>query len=307
MTTTATDPQPTPDVTSDATPEQALAPQRGDTSHGAPLTVIVADDEPLARQRIRRLLHEEPGVEIVGECANGEQAVRLITERRPDVVFLDIRMPKLDGLGVVRLLPRDLASAIVFVTAFDEHATAAFDVAAVDYVMKPVEPERLRLAITRARRQRETSELHARHTRLLRFLQQEMSAASPGAGVASMGDGGVSAPERGGRVQRVLVKERDRRYFIEVQEIDWLEAAGNYVRLHVGAQVHLFRGTMVQMEQSLDPQQFARVHRSCIVNLSRVKEIQPWFSGDYVLILKNGTKLKMGRAFRSQFESRGLA
>ena len=272
------------------------------TTDPQPITVVIADDEPLARQRIRRLLHDEPSVEVVGECANGEQAVRMVTDRRPDVVFLDIRMPKLDGLGVVRLLPRDLATAIVFVTAFDEHATAAFDVAAVDYVMKPVEPERLRLAIGRARRQRETSELHARHARLLRFLQDEMGTAA-----AAGGDVAPSAMERGGRVQRVLVKERDRRYFVEVQDIDWLEAAGNYVRLHVAGQVHLFRGTMVQMEQSLDPQQFARVHRSCIVNLSRVKEIQPWFSGDYVLILKNGAKLKMGRAFRTQFESRGLA
>ena len=272
------------------------------TTDPQPITVVIADDEPLARQRIRRLLHDEPAVEVVGECANGEQAVRMVTDRRPDVVFLDIRMPKLDGLGVVRLLPRDLATAIVFVTAFDEHATAAFDVAAVDYVMKPVEPERLRLAIGRARRQRETSELHARHARLLRFLQDEIGTAA-----ALGGDVVPPAMERGGRVQRVLVKERDRRYFVEVQDIDWLEAAGNYVRLHVAGQVHLFRGTMVQMEQSLDPQQFARVHRSCIVNLSRVKEIQPWFSGDYVLILKNGAKLKMGRAFRTQFESRGLA
>jgi two-component system, LytTR family, response regulator len=263
------------------------------------LTVLIVDDEPLARQRLRRILSDEPDVEIAGECASGDEAVRMIGERRPDVVLLDIRMPKLDGFGVVRALPPDAAPIVVFVTAFDEHATSAFDVQALDYVMKPVEPERLRLALARARRQHETTSTVERHQRLLAILREE-SGPSPATADSSPRARALPTP------RRILVKEKDRRFFVNTADVDWLEAYGNYVRLHVAGRVHLLRATMAQLEQSLDPDDFARIHRSSIVNLSRVKEVQPWFSSEYVVILKDGTRLKMGRAYRDQFERRGL-
>ena len=274
------------------------------------LSVLIVDDEPLARQRLRRLLATEADVEVLGECASGDEAVRAIEDQSPDVVLLDIRMPKLDGFGVLRALPPESVPAVIFVTAFDEHATAAFEVNALDYVMKPVEPERLHQALGRARRQHESMSIIERHTRLLSFLRENEPAATPPApGATEAAAGGQAAPNgsRGAaRLRRIFVKERDRRIFVNAEDIDWLEAYGNYVRLHVEAKVHLIRGTMAQLEQALDEEEFARIHRSSIVNLSRVKEVQPWFSGEYVILLKDGTKLKLGRAYRDQFEKKGL-
>ena len=261
------------------------------------MRVLVVDDEPVARQRLQRLLSEIAGVELIGECKNGREAVAKISDERPDVVLLDVQMPMMDGFAVLRSLPDDAMPIVIFVTAFDEHATAAFDVHALDYVVKPVEAERFRVAVERARRQLSMESTVERHQRLLDLLR-EQSADAPG----SSEPAGTGAR----RPQRLLINEDGRRFFVSIADIDWIEAYGNYVRLHVGPKVHLLRATMAHVESSLDPSQFGRIHRSSIVNLLAVREIQPWFSGEHIIILKDGTKLKLSRNYRDRFQEQGM-
>ena len=261
------------------------------------MRVLIVDDEPVARQRLRRLLGEIEGVELIGECKNGREAVAKITEDRPDLVLLDVQMPMMDGFAVLRSLSEDAMPIVIFVTAFDEHATAAFDVHALDYVVKPVEAERFRVAVERARRQLSMESTVERHQRLIDLLR-EQSADGPTAAEPS------TAATR--RPQRLLINEDGRRFFVAVADIDWIEAYGNYVRLHVGAKTHLLRTTMAHVESSLDPTHFGRIHRSSIVNLLAVREIQPWFSGEHVVILKDGTKLKLSRNYRDRFQEQGM-
>jgi two-component system LytT family response regulator len=261
------------------------------------LRVLIVDDEPVARQRLRRLLSEIDDVQLVGECKNGREAVARITEDRPDLVLLDVQMPMMDGFAVLRSLPEDAMPIIIFVTAFDEHATAAFDVHALDYVVKPVEAERFRIAVERARRQLSMESTVERHQRLIDLLR-EQSADAP------QSPEPATAATR--RPQRLLINEDGRRFFVAVADIEWIEAYGNYVRLHVGAKTHLLRATMSHVESSLDPTQFGRIHRSSIVNLLAVREIQPWFSGEHIVILKDGTKLKLSRNYRDRFQEQGM-
>jgi two-component system LytT family response regulator len=261
------------------------------------LRVLIVDDEPVARQRLRRLLSEIDDVQLVGECKNGREAVARITEDRPDLVLLDVQMPMMDGFAVLRSLAEDAMPIIIFVTAFDEHATAAFDVHALDYVVKPVEAERFRIAVERARRQLSMESTVERHQRLIDLLR-EQSADAP------QSPEPATAATR--RPQRLLINEDGRRFFVAVADIEWIEAYGNYVRLHVGAKTHLLRATMSHVESSLDPTQFGRIHRSSIVNLLAVREIQPWFSGEHIVILKDGTKLKLSRNYRDRFQEQGM-
>jgi two-component system LytT family response regulator len=272
-------------------------PSSGGSSPVArPLRVLIVDDEPLARARLRELLSDEEDIEIVAEYPNGAAAVTGIERDQPDLVLLDIQMPEIDGFGVVRAIGPDRMPAVVFVTASDAHAVRAFEVHAVDYVLKPVDRDRLLEAVARARsRVSATPERGQDHDirERLAALVAEVSAA-----VVSGAAGGA----RPG-VARLAVKGDGRVVFVRTADVDWVEAMDNYVRLHVGREKHLMRETLSHLEQRLPSQSFLRVHRSTIVNVDRIREVQPWFAGDYVLILADGTKLTTGRRYRSAVQA----
>jgi two-component system, LytTR family, response regulator len=265
------------------------------------LRVLIVDDEAFARQRLRRLLTEQSDIEIVGDASNGREAISMITTHNPDVVLLDVQMPRVDGFGVLRGLDGP-APLVIFVTAFDEHAVAAFEVHAFDYILKPVDPNRFADAIARARTQIAQSTAAERHAKLVAFLD-----AGPGAPArdpaAPMPDAAAAAAGRA-PLDRLLVKEEGRMYFVPVGEIDWIEAFGNYARLHTGQRTHLIRETMSTLERALDVRRFARIHRSTIVNLDRIKQMDLWGSGDYMVRLSDGTQLKLSRWYRDRLEAR---
>jgi len=240
------------------------------------IRALVVDDEPLARERIRTLLEDEPDIELVGECRDGAEAVRAIDEEGPDLVFLDVQMPEVDGFEVLEAIGPGRAPVVVFVTAYDEYAIQAFDVHALDYLLKPFDGERFRQAIGRARASvRAKADVdREKLAALLDDLREERR-----------------------YLERIVVKTAGRVVFLAVDEIDWIGGAGNYVELHAGERKHLVRDTMKAMESKLDPDKFVRVHRSHIVNMDRVKSMEPWFHGEYVLILENGTELQSSRTY----------
>jgi two-component system LytT family response regulator len=273
-----------------------MKPRRPENSANPPLRVLIVDDEPLARRRLRELLADEPDVEVVAECGNGIDAVAAIRRDRPDVVLLDIQMPELDGFGVVRTVGPERMPAVIFVTASDAHAVRAFDVFAVDYVLKPVDQDRLLEAVRRAKQRvtaagsgpvanAEEVEIRARLTALISEVSEAVAARQAQPAVPAGG--------------RIAVKGDGRVIFVRVVDVDWVEAMDNYVRLHVGREAHVMRETMSHLEERLPPPGFLRIHRSTIVNVDRIREIQPWFAGDYVLILLDGTKLTTGRRYRA--------
>ena len=276
-------------------------------SAAAPLRVLVVDDEAFARQRVHRLLAQEPGVELLDECAGGREAVEAVRRDRPDVLFLDVQMPEMDGFGVLRELAADAGGSVplvVFVTAFDEHAVRAFDVRALDYLLKPVDAERLRVALDRARAQHAQATAAERHARLVGLLGLVADPQPAAAAVQRDAPAAASPVSAAGPPAWLLVKDDGRMYLVRTAEIDWVEAYGNYAKLHVAGQTHLIRETMASLEQTLEPAGFARFHRSTIVNLDRVRDMQPWFSGDYVVRLADGTRLKLSRVYRERLEQR---
>ncbi|GBD32682.1 MAG: DNA-binding response regulator [Gemmatimonadales bacterium] len=252
------------------------------------LTVAIVDDEPLSRDCVRLALMEEPGVRVVAECADGEAAVRAILEQSPDLVFLDVQMPGMSGFDVIQQVGADRMPPVVFVTAYDRYALRAFEVHALDYLLKPFSDDRFREAFRRARRwlglQRDGE------------LGQRLAALLDDYGLASRAAPAV----RRGYATRLLVRKGERIQFVRPEEVDWFEAADNYVRLHVGTTSYLIRATLSGLMEKLNPVRFVRIHRRVIVNLDRVKEIQPWFRGDYVVILLDGRQLRVGRAFRDR-------
>lgn len=266
--------------------------------------VLIVDDESLARERIRRLLQAEPDVEIAGEAGNGPDAVNRILELRPDVVCLDIQMPGMDGFAVLREVGEANRPVVLFITAYDEHAQKAFDVHAVDYVLKPVDAVRFRTAFERARSRVTQAAAAERLGQLLdtvrMFSGETLQAVSPASSVSP------AKPATGSSAyaSRLLVKEDGRMFFVRTAEIDWIEADRNYVKLHVGKKVHTIRERMTHLEETLDPRVFARIHKSTIVNLNRIREMQQWFSGDYVVVLEDGTKLRLSRNYRERVEQR---
>jgi two-component system LytT family response regulator len=260
------------------------------------LRALVVDDEAVARRRVARLLSERDDVELAGEAAGGEAALEAIERLRPDIVFLDIQMPDLDGFEVLRRLPGEQLPAVVFVTAWDQHALRAFEACAIDYLLKPYETDRFHQAVDRAARwARQDGEVS--EERRLRELLREVIRGER----TSEGGQGAAQP-----LERFLVKHRGRSEFVRATDVDWIEADGNYVRLHVGAADHLVRGTIASCAERLDPRRFVRVHRRFIVNLDRVREVQPWFGGDQVILLHGGHKLRLSRSFRELFQSRML-
>ena len=248
------------------------------------IRTLVVDDEPLARERIRALLSEQPDIDVIGEARDGEEAVQAILAHEPDLVFLDIQMPKMDGFEVIRTVGAENMPLVVFVTAYDQHALKAFDVRALDYLLKPFDRERFAESIGRVRQAIERSGTDEIGRRLLELVRE----LKPG----------------GGRSDRLVIKSAGRLFFLRIDEIDWVEAAGNYVKLHVGTEEHLLRETMNGIEVKLDPDKFFRIHRSRIVNMERIKELQPWFNGEYVVILRNGTKLTLSRGYREKLQER---
>ena len=273
-------------------------------NHARPLRVLVVDDERLPRQRLMRLLEEIPQTVCVGECANGRSAVDAIESLQPDLILLDVRMPGMGGIDVARALTGHVPF-VIFVTAFDEYALSAFEVHAIDYLLKPVERERFVAAIERARSLVASTSAAQRHERLMALLQHEATLAPPELDTRTEPSDATAPPAGGDPAalpRRFLVKGDGQMYFVAVDDIDWVEAYGNYVRLHVGKGVHLIRETLGNIERQLDPARFARVHRSSIVNLDRVVRMDLWGAGDYVVLLKDGTKLKLSRWYRSRIE-----
>jgi two-component system LytT family response regulator len=257
-----------------------------------PIRVVVVDDEPLARERMRLALGRMPELEVVAECGDGLEAVDAILEHHPDLVLLDIQMPGLDGFGVVERVGPGRMPAVVFVTAYDRFALQAFEVHALDYVLKPFEPRRFAEAVRRGVEQvrmRRVEEMGRR----LAAMMGELPPALEGANQARGHDPAAYAT-------RILVREGEGFGFVETSRVDWLEAAGNYVRLHSGEKSWLVRATLGGISESLDPARFVRIHRSTIVNLDRIREIQPWVGGDYIAILKDGRQLRVSRTHREE-------
>ncbi len=246
------------------------------------IRTLIVDDEPLARQRLRKLLDADPDIAILGECGDGQQAVTDLRTLRPDLVFLDVQMPVLDGFGVLAALAGTVLPVVIFVTAHDRYALKAFEVHALDYLLKPFDKSRFAAALERAKtqvRQGSAQALGARVQELLESVQGHR----PG-------------------LERLVVKSAGRIYFVRIADIDWIEAAGNYVRLHAGKDDHLLRESLTALEGKLDPGRFVRIHRSTIVNLERIRELQPAFHGDYVIILHDGTELALSRSCRDKLE-----
>ena len=248
------------------------------------LTTLIVDDEPMARERIAGLLAQEPDVEVVGQCSDGMQAVSAIQQLAPELVFLDVQMPAVDGFGVIRQVGAERMPLVVFVTAYDEYALQAFEVHALDYLLKPFGRDRFRQCLAHARQLRDRHRAGELGKSLMALVHD------------------VKPEQR--RQERLVVKSGGRVFFVRTDDIVWIEAAGNYVRLHLKEQSHLFRETMNQMESRLDPERFFRIHRSRIVNTEHIKELQPWLNGEYVVVLQNGTELRLSRSYRERLEER---
>ncbi|HEU4886422.1 MAG TPA: LytTR family DNA-binding domain-containing protein [Thermoanaerobaculia bacterium] len=246
------------------------------------IRVLIVDDEPIARRGIRQHLRGEADLEVIGESGDGAAAIEAITGLAPDLVFLDIQMPEVGGFDVVEAIGVARMPAVVFVTAYDEHALRAFDVHAVDYVLKPIDRHRFRTAVERARRRL----AHAPGQ-----LDRRIAAA--------LGELGRPAHDY---AKRLAIKGDGRVMLVDVDEVDRLEAAGNYVEVHSGARHHLLRETTGSLEARLDPARFVRVSRSSIVNADRVRELQPMFNGDFVVVLRDGTKVAGSRRYRAAFD-----
>lgn len=238
------------------------------------IRVVIADDEPLARERLRSLVAEHPDLSLVAECGDGRETVATLARLAPDLAFLDIQMPELDGFGVLEALAPHHRPAVVFVTAYDEYAIQAFEVNAIDYLLKPVNPGRFDEALSRARARLAQPDA-SRLTEVDRLLTELRRVRGFPARLAARLGSTVS--------------------LVPVAQIDWIEARGNYARLHIGQAVHLLREPLRSLEARLDPDRFARVHRGAIVNLERIATVEPYFHGEYVLTLRDGTRLTSSR------------
>jgi two-component system LytT family response regulator len=254
------------------------------------IRTLIVDDEPLARRNLRLLLEKDSQIEILDECRNGREAVKAVNELAPDLIFLDIQMPEMDGFEVIANVGAAQIHAIIFVTAFDQYALKAFEVHALDYLLKPFDDTRFKKALQQAKAQIEQREINKISKKLLALLEDRESKR-------------VYTPPKT-YLTRIMVKLANRVVLLRVDEIDWIEADGNYAKLHVGRKAHLLREKMHDLEAQLDPQNFVRIHRSIIVNLERIKELHPHFNGDYIVVLEDGVQLKLSRSRREQLESR---
>ena len=238
------------------------------------MRALIVDDEALARAALSRLLKRDGGITIVGECEDGESAVRSIRQMKPDVVFLDVQMPEMDGFQVIECVGVEEMPTTIFVTAYDKYAMRAFDANAVDYLLKPFVPDRLSRALARARDGWQNRQDKDAAKRLFALLENRYSS---------------------DYVRRLAVASGGRIVFVAVEEIDWIGAEDNYARLHVGRRVHEVRETLQALMEKLDPGEFIRIHRSTIVNVRRIREVQPWFQGSHIIVLQSGEELRMSR------------
>ena len=255
----------------------------------ARIRTIIVDDEPTARRGVRLLLERDGGVEIVGEASGGVEAADLIRREKPDLAFLDVQMPGGDGFAALAQVDAPVAPVVVFVTAYDEHALRAFEVNAVDYLLKPYDDARFAAALQRGKdevRRRGADTVNSRLTQLLAYLQQG-------------GDRAVPAKEDNSG-DRILIKSSGEIFFLKAEEIDWIEAEGDYMKFHVAGRSHLMRETMARLEARLDPKRFIRIHRSTIVNIDRLRKLSPSFAGEYAVVLQDGTKLKLSRGYHER-------
>jgi two-component system LytT family response regulator len=246
------------------------------------IRTLVIDDEPLARERVRKLLEKESDVEVIGECGDGREALETILKVKPDLIFLDVQMPELDGFGVLEKLRNAKMPAVIFVTAHDQFALQAFDVHALDYLLKPFDSERFQRALDRARQliaDRQEGDVSRRISELLADVRA-----------------GTKHPAR------LAIKSEGRVLFLKTDDIDWIEAADNYVNLHLGNESHMHRETMSALEGKLPADKFLRISRSTIVNVDRIKELQPLFHGEYAVILRNGVRLTLSRSHRDKLD-----
>ncbi|HWH53027.1 MAG TPA: LytTR family DNA-binding domain-containing protein [Gemmatimonadaceae bacterium] len=247
------------------------------------IRTLIVDDEELGRDRLQSLLASQPDVDIIGVCVDGPSAVETIEREQPDLVFLDVQMPGMDGFEVIDTIDAAHMPAVVFVTAHDGHAIRAFEIHALDFLLKPFDQTRFEKALERARgqvRRAAGPAIDSRLVSLLEELHQERK-----------------YPER------LIVKSSGRVFFIRTEELDWVEASGNYVKIHTATDAHLLRESMKNMEAKLDPKTFVRIHRSAIVNIDRIKELEPWFHGEYVVIMRDGTRLTASRVFSDRLSA----
>jgi two-component system LytT family response regulator len=254
---------------------------------GKVIRTIIADDERLAREKVRTLLAAETDIKLVAECSNGKQAISAIRMHRADLLLLDIQMPDMDGFDVLNELSAEEMPAVIFTSAYDQYAIRAFEVRALDYLLKPFDQERLHHSIERARRELGKSQDREITHRILDLLSQVKSEIKSG-----------PSPEG-----RLVIRAKGRVVFLNLSEIDWIEASANYVRLNVGKESHLFRETIGRISERLNPNHFVRIHRSTIVNLRKIKELIPVNSGEYIVILENGKELSCSRGYRAALES----
>ncbi|MEX2115912.1 MAG: LytTR family transcriptional regulator DNA-binding domain-containing protein [Bacteroidota bacterium] len=244
------------------------------------IRTLIIDDEQLARERLLSLLESDPDIEIIGECSSGKEAIAAIKSESPDLVFLDVQMPEGDGFDVLESIDFHTMPIVVFVTAYDQYAIRAFDVHALDYLLKPFDQNRFEQALVRAKSEvvlRNNTNVNQKLLSMLEHIESHKK-----------------------NLDRILVKSSGKVFFLKFDEIDWVESAGNYVKLYVGSESHLLRETMSEMERKLGNEKFVRIHRTVIVNLDRIKELQPWFNGEYIVILNNGMKLTASRGYKKK-------
>jgi two-component system, LytTR family, response regulator len=259
------------------------------------MKTVIVDDESLARKGLRIRLEELEGVEIVKECANGREALEAIAEYEPDLVFLDIQMPGMSGLDVIGNLQQDNMPLVIFVTAFDEYAVEAFDVHAVDYLLKPIDNDRLKAAVDRAQARTEQKDSVTDKQRLLDLIISITGKSENSVAQLIKDHTGIKAyPDR------IAIKDAGETTLVESSDIDWVDAAGDYMCVHAKDQVHIMRITMKELESQLDPSIFQRVHRSTIVNLERVEKVCSHMNGEFHLVLNNGATVKMSRSYKEK-------
>jgi len=254
-----------------------------DSAERAPVRVLVVDDEPLAREKIRGMADLDAELRVIGECANGADAIEAIQNLKPDLILLDVQMPEVGGFAVLEALKDESLPPVIFITAYDHYAVRAFEVHALDYLLKPFDRERFQAAMERAKRQIRRESTNGLDERILALLEQ------------------LRGPAR--YSERLVVKTGGRVFFLNTDEIDWIEAEGNYVSIHTGKKAYLLRETISSLEAQLDPKDFVRIHRSAIANINRIKELQPWSHGEYHVILHDGTQLTLSRSYREKLQA----
>jgi two-component system LytT family response regulator len=259
------------------------------------IRTLIVDDEPLAREGIRVLLARHAAFEIVGECGNGVTAVQAVRERKPDLLFLDVQMPQMNGFEVLERIAAEGAPVVIFVTAYDQYALRAFEHHALDYLLKPFDDERFEQTLERAATQIRQREAHRLGRRMLALVEDWRNGPPRPDAVAS---------EDSSYLTRFSVKSAGRVFFFKVSEIDWIEAADYYIKLHVGGATHLLRESLTRLERRLDPQRFVRIHRSTIVNLERIRELRCVAQGEYRVCLTDGTELRLSRSRKQRLKVR---